>query len=81
MSILFLLLRFKHLQLGPPCYLASLGLWIIAWVYYTLWLISTYRWVHIMHVFPGLGYLTQDDISNSIHLPVDFMMPLFLIAE
>jgi hypothetical protein len=32
-----------------------------------------------MPVFMSLGYLTQD-ISTSIHLPENFMMPLFLIA-
>lgn len=33
-----------------------------------------------MHVFLGLGYLTQVDIFL-FHLPADFMMFLFLIAE
>jgi hypothetical protein len=34
-----------------------------------------------MLVFLGLGYLTQDDFSSSIHLPANFFMSLFLIAE
>jgi hypothetical protein len=29
-------------QASSLCYLASLGLWIVAWLYCTLWLISTY---------------------------------------
>ena len=42
-----------------PCYLASLGLWIVAWLSFTLQLIPTYKWLHAMFVFLGLGYLTQ----------------------
>ena len=43
--------RFKHPPLCLPCYLASLGLWIVVWVSCTLWLISTYKWLHTMHVY------------------------------
>lgn len=33
-------------------------------------------------MFVFLGYLTQEDLFlSSIHLPADFMMPLFLTAE
>jgi hypothetical protein len=35
--------NFTHPLLGPPCYLASLGLWIAAWLSFTLQLILTYR--------------------------------------
>jgi hypothetical protein len=36
-----------------------------------------------MFDFLGLGYLTQNDLffPISIHLPANFMMSLFLIAE
>ena len=54
--------RFKLPPLVLPTYLASLSQWIVAWVSCTLWLISTYMWVHTMHVPLGLGYLTQDNI-------------------
>lgn len=50
--------RFRLPPLGPPCYLASLGLWVIPWVSCTSWVMSTYKWVHTMHVPLGLGYLT-----------------------
>lgn len=59
MTTLFPLLRFT----GPPLgshYLVSLGLWIVIWFPYTLWLMSTIKWVHTMHVVVDLGYLTQD---------------------
>jgi hypothetical protein len=55
-------MKFKHLPLGLPCYLASLSLWVVAWVSCTLWLITTYNCVHIIHVLLGLGYLIQDDL-------------------
>jgi hypothetical protein len=48
----------------------------------SFWLISTYQWwVWTMCVLFWLGYLTQDDISSSIHLPKNFMNSLLLIAE
>ena len=50
-------MRFKHPHLGLPSYLASLGLWSVAWVSYILWLISTYKRVHAMDVLLGLGNL------------------------
>jgi hypothetical protein len=50
-----------------------LGLRHVTWVFCTLWLISTYQWVHTRHVLLGLGYLTQI-FSSSIHLPANFMM-------
>jgi hypothetical protein len=56
------LLRFKHLRLDLPSCLAPLGLWSVAWVSCTSWVVSTYQWVHTMQVLLGLGYLTQDDI-------------------
>jgi hypothetical protein len=34
-----------------------------------------------MHVLSGLSYLTQDEFSNSIHLPEKLRMSLLLIAE
>jgi hypothetical protein len=54
--------RFTHPPLYPPYYLASLCLWIVAWLYCTLWLRSTYKWVHAIYVFLGECYLIQDDI-------------------
>ena len=39
-------IRFSYVPLGPPYYPVSLGLWIVAWLSYTLWLISSYQWVH-----------------------------------
>lgn len=47
------------LPLSPHCYLASLGLWIVTWFSFTLWLTFTYEWVYAMFSFWGLGYLTQ----------------------
>jgi hypothetical protein len=56
--------RFNHPPLWPPFYLIdSLGLLITVWLSCTLWLISTYNWLHTMHVLVVLSYLTQDDIS------------------
>jgi hypothetical protein len=45
---------------GPSLLLSFLGLWIIAQLFCTLWLMSTYE--YISYVFLHLGYLTQDDI-------------------
>ena len=61
-------------------FIVSLGLWIVVWVSCDLWLISTYQWVHTMYVLLGLGYFTQGDVFQFIHLPAKFMMSLFLIA-
>lgn len=33
----------------------------VTWVSRTLWLISTYKWVHTVYVILGLGYLPQND--------------------
>jgi hypothetical protein len=34
----------------------------VSWVFWaSFWLISTYQWVHTMHILFWLGYLTQDD--------------------
>lgn len=44
--------------LSPPSSLASLGLWIVAWVYCT-------SNVPYKFVFLGLGFLTQDVCSSS----------------
>lgn len=35
--------------LRPSCYLASLSLWVVAWFSFTLWLISTYKWIYTMY--------------------------------
>lgn len=45
----------------PPMLTTSLGLWIVAWLYLTLQLISTFEWVHTKKVFWVLSYFTQDD--------------------
>ena len=50
----FFLVGCKHPPLSPPCFLASLGLWMVAWLSYTLRLISIYKWVYIMVVFLSL---------------------------
>jgi hypothetical protein len=52
---------FKHPHLGITSSLAPLCLWIVTCVSCILWLISTYKWVHTMHVLLGLCYHTQDD--------------------
>jgi hypothetical protein len=73
--------RFKHSHFYLPSCLGSLVLWSVAWISFILWLISTYKWVHTMHILLGLGYLTQDDVLRYIHVPAKFMMPLLLITE
>ena len=35
--------RFKHSPLGSPCYLDSLGHWIVVLLLFTIWPISTYK--------------------------------------
>ena len=50
--------RFQHPPLYPSSYLAYLCLLIIAWLYCTLWLIFTFKWVSSIHVLLQLGYLT-----------------------
>jgi hypothetical protein len=40
-----------------------------------LWLISTYKWVHTMHVLWGQSYLTQDDFLK-FHLFSKYSSPL-----
>ena len=52
-------LRFMIPPLGLPYYLASLGLWIVTWLSFTLQLVSTYKWVHSILVFLTLAYHTQ----------------------
>jgi hypothetical protein len=49
-------------------------------ILYFFWLIFTYQWVHTMHVIFGLSYLTQDDLSSSIHLPAKLRTSSFFIA-
>lgn len=44
-----------------PLYLRPLGLQIVAWLLFTEWLISTYKWMYIIFIFLGLGYLTEDN--------------------
>ena len=72
--------RFSYLPQGP-CYLASLGLWIVAWLSCTLWLISTYKLVQTMHILLGLGYCTWDDIFSSTILHENEWCPCFLMAD
>lgn len=69
-SIPFFLLRESHAS--------HTYIWIATWLPFTLQLISTYKWVHIMFVFLSLGYLTLDDFFSSfIHLPANFIMSVF----
>ena len=59
MSTLFpFSVRLKCLQWDIPCYLVSVVLWIVARLSCTFWLLSTYKWVHTMLIFLGLGYLS-----------------------
>jgi hypothetical protein len=60
-------------------YLLCSAWWLFVCLFVCL-LISTYYWVHKIHVLLSLSYFTQDDIS-SIHLPAKVRMPLLLIAE
>jgi hypothetical protein len=63
MTILFPLLNEIHASSFVQSSLPNfLGLWIVARVSWTLWLKSTYKWIHIIPLFWGLGYLTQNDI-------------------
>jgi hypothetical protein len=54
--------RLKRPSLEPPYYPVSLSLWIVAWLSWTLWLMSTYKWVPTMSVCLALSYLIRDDI-------------------
>ena len=64
-----------------PCYLASLGLRVAAWVSFTSWLILCISectpcvpfWVCVISL--------RTIFSSSIHLSANFMMSLLLIAE
>lgn len=47
--------RFKHPSLCPPSCLASLTLWNVAWTSCILWLITTCKWIHMVHVLLGQG--------------------------
>ena len=47
---------------GFSCYLASLALWTVVWLSYTLLLITTSEWVHTMLIFLSLSYLIQKDV-------------------
>jgi hypothetical protein len=49
-------MKFKYPPLGPPCYFAFLGS-VGCSVGILYFMASNYLWVHIMHVFWGLGYL------------------------
>lgn len=72
-------------KLGSPCYLASFGLWIIAWVslwvFLTLWLLFIYRWVHARLSLWFWVTLFRMIFSNSMHLSVNLMIFLTLIAK
>lgn len=61
-----------HLPSRLSYYLAFLGLWIIVWLWFTLKLILTYKWVHIMVVLWVW-------ITSFNHLLANFMLP-FLTA-
>jgi hypothetical protein len=47
----------KYIQTITPYYPVSLDLWIVAWQFCTLWLMSTYKWAHKIHNFLALSYL------------------------
>jgi hypothetical protein len=71
--------RLTHISLCPSRP-ASLGL-CVAWTYCTLWLISTYKWMHALDALLGLGYQCYpDDILRNTNLPAKFMMSLFFYS-
>jgi hypothetical protein len=73
--------RFKYLPWGSPCYLASLGMWIVAWLFCTLRLILLIR-VYIPSVFFQVWVTTlRMRFSSYIHLPASFMVSFFLITD
>ena len=40
-------------------------------------LLPTYKWIHTIFIFLGVGYLTQDDFFSSFsHFPINIMMPV-----
>ena len=78
MSILFLHLNeIQVSSFGPHLLLSFFGSVDCSMVFLFL-MAHVHLSVSIMHVFLGLGYLTQDD---TIRLPGNLMMSLFLIAE
>jgi hypothetical protein len=73
--------RFKHPPLGFTCYLASLGLWIVAWLSWSSWLISIYKWVCIMHILRVLVMSLRMIFSGSIHLLEKLMTFFFFFLN
>jgi hypothetical protein len=62
--------RILCFPLVPPCYLTSLGLWIVAWLSFTLQLVRTHHVCLSGSGSPPSGWC----FSSSIHLPTDLMM-------
>jgi hypothetical protein len=54
---------------------------LMLWRRPAFWLISIFQLLHTIKLILGLGCLTQDVFSNSIHLTAKLMMSSFLIAE
>lgn len=83
--LLFPLLRKIHCfccLLGPSWYIASLGLWIITWLSYTLQLIFTYYWVHdIFSFWVWVTSLSMIYFSTFVNLSLLSWMSLFLTAK
>lgn len=52
--------RFTHALYGPPYFPVTLGLWTLAWLSWSIRLMSTYKWLHT--IFLALDHLIQDDI-------------------
>lgn len=74
-------LKFKHSFLDPPCYLASLGLCLSAWLSCTLWLLSliseyilclsSWVWVsslRIIFVYHSVKNSSPSDRSSWLHI-------------
>lgn len=71
--------RFKHSTLGPPCYFASLGLWTVAWLYYTLWLMPIISNVSLLNFVPLSLAILGGSHSSCVSLLEQF--PVFLISS
>lgn len=68
-------------SLSHPSFFASLGRQITAWLSFMWQVISSYKWIHTMFVFPGLHYLTQHDFFLLRFIYLHFHDVIFLTAE
>ena len=64
--------------LNPPCYLALLGLWTVAWLFFPLWLTSTLsEFIPCLSFWVWITSVWMIFFSCSIYLPANFMVSLF----